>query len=1319
MKLKARILCFLVLFVSFSSAQSLKPKSVLILCEGKDEATNLARGDARQCAALMGHFNVNVTIKCADEYKSGEMVKYDVACFIGFTLHLAPPLAVMKDVSERTKTFIWMHTGMIAFNKQFPTAERFGFEPTSIDTTTGFSIVQHGSVTFTKEEPNITITHITDASKCSVVATASAKRLIVPYILRSGEFWYVADSPFASANENDRYLLFADLLHEILQEDHLASHRALIRIEDVHPFEDPDRLRAVANLLYAENVPFLIALVPFYVDPGQGIRISMSDKPDFVDAIRYMVRHGGTVVMHGSTHQYKGVTAADYEFWDVSKEHGHPIKGESKDYIRKKIFLGLEECIRNGIYPVAWETPHYTASQMTYDAVATIFSSAIEQRMAIDNADYSQYFPYIIQRDLHGQKIYPENLGYIPFDPDDPQLSSDQVTNILSFAKTNLFVRDGFASCFYHSFVPLENLERLVRGIKDMGYTYIDLKEESNTVTLYDKAIVTGSGSVTVILADQFLREYYINRENEVVQNIVLPNRITGSVTRTVTLNDGQIYVVTPTEIKEHELTFFEQVKRKAENVIEYFFPSKKIRTEARVAILWDSTVTGGALKDQKSFARAFRWVSIPVDTIFVGKNFSLAQYNLVIIPYSAVERLTEDQLSGIVEWVRVGGHCITDGKTELSKEFGLKFTGSTLRIVRLRDRLFPEELIAWRTPESFAKFESEEHDQVFAVEEETEAPVVIGRTFEEGKFLFFGARFDPVSDAGFSRFPFLIEYVKRLFSLFPIVKRDALELYFDPGYRNNISIEDLVKRWAHNGVRAIHAAGWHQYPKYTYDYERLIELCHANGILVYAWIEPPQVSQKFWLDHPDWREKNVVGKDVRASWRYPMAMTDEDCFRAMCAEYEKLLTKFNFDGVNLAEIYFESGVNGPEEAQLLTPMHVSALSDFQKQYGFDPAQLLDPSSTHFWKRNPTSWKKFEDYRVGKLSKIHERLLTIVEEIRRGRDGFDVVFTSLDNLGSPSLRKSQGVDIERIIALKKKFDFALLVEDPLARWSEDPRRYKTIADQYKQLGITDVMLDLNILSFRKPEQPTMFPTLLQTGTEAFALLSVASEQVERVVLYAESSVNPQDFPMLCFSSASAARIERITNGYRIISPYSITLYLGEEYRFISIDGDVHSSADDGRFLIPAGEHIIETKIGSANMFATNVLHANIISMTGNLLYAKEEERSIDFGYMSSSRCLVTLNKSPVALYIDGLEAPLHVMKATDRFSVFLPPGKHDIRIMTKSTVSYGVDLTSLWSSTLIVVFGSISFVTLGVFYFIVRVRTRKIPLTASRRRKSK
>ncbi len=1285
-------------------AQEIETKSVLVLCEGKDEPENLARGDARQMGELLGHFHTRVTIKCSDDYQAGEMAPYDVVFFIGYSAGYSPPAAVMKDVNERTRTLVWLNTGMVAFNARFPAAARYGFEPLRVETEGDYSTVHYGTETFTREESNLTFTRVTDAEKCNVVATVSGQDVTMPYILRSGEFWYFADSPFAYATEEDRYLLFADLLHDILKEDHPPSHRAIIRIEDVHPLEDPDRLRAVADLLSSEKVPFLIALVPFYVDPTQGIRVSLSDKPDFVDAIHYMVRLGGTVVLHGVTHQYKGVTASDYEFWD--EKTNKPIKEDSPDYVRKKLGAGLAECFRNGIYPVAWETPHYTASQIDYDTVGTVFSSAIEQRLAIDAPDYCQYFPYIIEHDLHGQKIYPENLGYVPYDPSESDSAAEQVEKMIDYARKNLNVRDGFASCFYHSFIPLEHLERLVEGFKELGYVFFDLKSESNTVLLKDKAIATGKSTVNMTLSGQYLRERIIGKEGDILKETVLPDRVTGEISRDVTLSGGQIYVASPTELREHNPSIISRLEGRMQSVLEYFALSKKSRTEARVAIVWDPAATGGARNDEESLMNTFLTVGIPVETLPLGDDRPLTRYNLVIVPYCVVENMSDVQLNRIIEWVRAGGNCISDGKSEFSHELGIRYTGSTTSVLHLHDRVFPEESVVWRTPESLEQYVLEDEDRVFAVEDETETPVVIGRQFGKGKFIYFGCRFDPMGTAGTSRFPFIVEYASRFLSLSPAIRRDALELYFDPGYRHAVSIESLVKQWVNIGVRTIHAAGWHQYQKYTYDYERLIRVCHANGILVYAWLEPPQVSQKFWTDHPEWREKNAAGADARTAWRYPMAMTDSACFQAMYEEYKSFLLKFDFDGVNFGEIYFESGEAGPDAPNTLTPMHPSARTEFKQLAGFDPVLLLDPSSSYFWKRNNAAWQKFEDYRVDKMVQIHTQLLGLAEELRERRNGFDIAVTALDSICTPALRSSQGIDIRRIIELKKHYDFSLIVEDPQSRWSEDPRRYEDIAATYRELVGKDFMLDLNILSFRSKDEPTIFPTLIQTGTEAFSLIAVASRQVNRVIVYAESSVNPQDLPYLAYAASSPAQVERLNDAYKISSPYSTVLRLGSSRKIISIDDDLHTASDGGRFLIPAGTHLVRTNV-SNHLFSTDSLYATLASITGNLLSEKEQERSVDFEYDSVPRCLVTLMKSPVALMIDGREAPLHVMEgANGRFSVSLPPGRHTARIITLSHISYGIDVTSLWSSSLIVTFGLLSIGALIVLYAYVRVRGR-------------
>ena len=1283
---------------------------VLVLYEGRNTTDNLGRGDAVQIAQLLGHFRTLVDIRSVEEYTSGQMEAYDAVFFIGYTLKCSPPPVFMHDMLARKNTAVWLHTGMLAYDSAYVLSERYGFDAVKIDTVKGWTRVLRGADEFTKTEPNITLCRVTDPSRCTTVAVArSVTKGETPYVLRSGRFWYVADSPFASADERDRYLLFADILHDILGERHAHSHRAMIRIEDVHPLEDPDRLRRIADILYNEDVPFLVGLIPFYVDPEQGIRVSLTDKPELVDAIHYMVEKGATVVMHGVTHQYKGLTAADYEFWDIAAQG--PIEDETMEYVRSKVQRGLEECIRNGIYPVIWETPHYTGTDITYDALSTIFSSAMEQR-AIINTNNTQYFPYIIEHDQHGQKIYPENLGYVPLDERNPDVARNQVEEMIGYARVNLGVRDGFAAGFIHAFVPQENLLRLIEGIRELGYTFIDLRKENNIVQLRDKAIVTGRGEVTLELQDQYLREYWFNDAGELERTQVSAQRRTGVVKYTVTLKPGQLYFATPTEIRSSDRGFVEGVLQDIRSWYNGLFGEEKRREEMRVAVLWDSLATGGGMMDQVSFINTFRSVGVHPDTLFLDQRFNGSRYNLLIVPYAAVERLRNPQFSALVEWVRSGGKVITDGRNEFALELGLTYSGSSVGISGVRERLYPEENVVWQRPAALEKFEVESDDVVLAADREFEAPVVIGRAFGSGSVMYIGTRFDPYTDGGFSRYPYFLHYVASFLDLHPVFRRDALELYFDPGFRSAITIEFLVRRWVTNGVRAVYVGSWHEYPTYTYDYERLIRLCHENGILVYAWLEPPQVSHKFWVEHPEWREKNVYGKDNRASWRYPLAMTDTAAVSAMLRNYRRFLLQYDFDGVNIAETYFESDVRGPAEPGSFAPMHPSARSEFSRRNGFDPITLFDQNSPRYWKTNPAAWKRFEDYRVDKVVEMHRSLLQLAYEIRKGRPGFAVVVTMLDNLGTPDLRRSQGIDIERILDLRKEYPFQLAVEDPMARWSEMPARYRTIAARYRELLGDDFSLDVNILSFRTKEKPTMFPTLAQSGTEAFALYQVSSSEVRRTLVYSESSINPQDLSWLSFASTGQARITREGKYYRVQSPVSLTLHLSAQQKFVLVDGAVRTSAGDGRFLIPAGSHTVKLEAEGEALFDANTLHASLLSCTGNVLAIEEGERSVAFTYESVERCYITINKKPIDVYVDGKRVDAVVREGVERYSVALPHGHHSVRLVTQGTVSYSIDLTSLLSSTFIVLFGVTALLILIAMYIIVRIRRRTDPAPA-------
>jgi len=594
---------------------------------------------------------------------------------------------------------------------------------------------------------------------------------------------------------------------------------------------------------------------------------------------------------------------------------------------------------------------------------------------------------------------------------------------------------------------------------------------------------------------------------------------------------------------------------------------------EARVAILWDHKTIGKSYNDQASFASAFRSVNIQVDTLNTKNLADLQEYNLLVIPNYSAQRLSN--YDRVIQFVENGGNLILDGQSRLAESLGFVFQWSYVRVTHMLDRFYPDDTLRLAITDTLVRFEQNEHDEVFCRDAITGEPIVVGRQYGKGKIIYLGLLFDPNSTGGYTRFPFLIDYVRDFFHLRPILKREFLEMYFDPGYRHNDDVDTLVQRWWNSGVRIIHAASWHQHPTWTYNYARLIVACHAKGMLVYAWLEPPHVSEKFWKQYPAWQEVNYRGEPIPPQWRHLVALTDSACLMKVKEEYSNLLRAYSWDGVNLAELYFESE-RGPRNPNLYSPMHSSARMEFKKNYGFDPAALFNMKSQFYWKNNHKALNQFERYRTKTLGRLHGEFLKMIDEVKTEKNQFEVIVTAMDDIGSPEMRSYHGSDIRGLIKLQKTYHFTLQIEDPQSRWSNDPRRYTSIAQRYRKLvgQRHQCMIDLNVLPFRDTKKSNPFPTKIQTGIECYQMVRSAALGSQRFSIYSESSVRSNDLRMLPYAASAPAKIHRVPNGWNVKSPFPVVIELPERYTSLITANGERLISKQGKFELPEGEYTL-------------------------------------------------------------------------------------------------------------------------------------------------
>jgi hypothetical protein len=464
-----------------------------------------------------------------------------------------------------------------------------------------------------------------------------------------------------------------------------------------------------------------------------------------------------------------------------------------------------------------------------------------------------------------------------------------------------------------------------------------------------------------------------------------------------------------------------------------------------------------------------------------------------------------------------------------------------------------------------------------------------------------------------------------------------------DSSYRLRVDLDYFAARWRNAGIAAVHVAAWHFYdsdPESDAYLKRLIAACHANGILVYAWLELPHVSEKFWDEHPQWREKTAVLQDAQLDWRKLMNLSNPDCFRAAAAGVRDLIGRFDWDGVNLAELYFES-LEGLANASRFTPMNDNVRTQFRAAGGFDPIELFQN------RKDAPSQRAFLDFRARIAREMQQQWLAEIESMRGARNYLDVVLTHVDDRLDTSMRDAIGADSAQLLPLLDRHNFTFLVEDPATVWNEAPQRYEEIARRYRPLTPRQdrLAIDLNIVD----RYQNVYPTKQQTGAELFEVVHSAAGAFAQVALYFENSILSPDLSLLPASAAVVTRMETVGPKLMVDSPHGVALrWPGPAM----VDGLPWPVQNGPLLFLPAGAHSVEA---GANAPALQVTHFN-----GELTSAQLAGTSaVELSYRGSARAIAILNRKPVSVEIDGAETP---PDASGPNGIFLPRGQHLVTI---------------------------------------------------------
>jgi hypothetical protein len=715
---------------------------------------------------------------------------------------------------------------------------------------------------------------------------------------------------------------------------------------------------------------------------------------------------------------------------------------------------------------------------------------------------------------------------------------------------------------------------------------------------------------------------------------------------------------------------------------------------------------------DQKSLASMLGVYGLsvaPVDDLAAA--FTAGSVGgILVVPSYLAQSLSPATVQQVVAYVNAGGSILLFGRSPLSEALGISYSGTPLVVTQFIDYLNPKMALTWSAGESVEPFAAQASDSILSADKVTLQPLVIGRSCGKGRLLYVGTSFyDHFSVYGTKGHPYLLYHFMDAFRLKPQLSAASIDAYFDPGNYDlsKVYIEDIVRSWADRGITTVYAAAWHYWineqtgVEWTFGYQHFIDVCHLWGIKVYPWFAIPHVSQKFWFTNKLCREQTAGAGETYAFWRLNVNLQNQDCLNSVLSFVDEVLNSYDWDGVNLAEIYYDF----ENSIKFFTPMNIDFRNNYAAISGFDPIAFFDTASSYYYINNPLLWTQFLQYRTDQVTALHKTFMDSIF-LNPKIAGQEVILTAVDSLHSDYYDLNfpsglgffgTGVDLPGILRLLATRDYTLQVEDPWPFWSSNPFRYedfkKTYLEQFPKFKADDttIMFDVNVVNeahnpLAGPLPLYDFPTAIQTGQEFSLLLKNMISDNQRLALFSENSVEAVDSGRLKWALAGDSVFNRTGDSSASFTTKRTTkLEVNPTYYSVYLDGKIWPAwtAVDSSVLLPLGSHQLAYRTDQVytgiklSGISCSLLDAGIIpgGITAN--YNSPHQKAV-----LTVEAFDKLDAEPFSVKVDGATYNATVYPFYGQYRVFLPKGRHTVQIAvvhalnaSNSTLDGAIDIS--------------------------------------------
>ena len=433
-------------------------------------------------AEHLGHFEEDYVLIAVDDWQPGLLQDADTIVYAGLQQRKLPRELVEEIAGARQVLWFEDNIEQLAEVKGWHDFRSLGKVSDWIYINfKGRSFYDWMSVEYTDPGKNV-----------NVIATAKKFIDEVPVIWQRENIYY---SGMLEFNELfDDYMGY--LLHQVFKR-HTDDQRpkAFLRVEDVSPIVDPKAVKAVVEKIEKYNIPFAIGVVPVGIMDGK--KHYLHEREELVEVLQEAQKRGASIIMHGYTHQneFSPTTGEGYEFWNAKDDR--PMEDE-ESFTVPRIEAGISELLRCGLIPLAFEAPHYAASQKTYEILSRYFNIYSGQLQISDDTDsVTMTLPYMTRsRYLYGMLVIPENMGFY----DGGEFVVEEMMNKSASLKT---IPGAVACFFYHGYLKPDKVGSIIEGLQKQGYEFLDLKYLPVKVQAPGIVITAADGVVNAVVAEE------------------------------------------------------------------------------------------------------------------------------------------------------------------------------------------------------------------------------------------------------------------------------------------------------------------------------------------------------------------------------------------------------------------------------------------------------------------------------------------------------------------------------------------------------------------------------------------------------------------------------------------------------------------------------------------------------------------------------------------------------------------------------------------------------------------------------------------------